>query len=59
MVPTLIFHTIDDLDSYLKSVDHNNIITDYNNISVTGPFGEEEIELAVNGFQAIHIGGKE
>lgn len=59
MVPTLIFATIDELDNYVKTINHNNITTDYNNISVTGPFGEEEIELAVNGFQAIHIPGKD
>jgi hypothetical protein len=59
MVPILIFPSIDELDNYIKAINHNNITTDYNNISVTGPFGEEEIELAVNGFHAIHVAGKD
>lgn len=59
MVFTLIFPTIDELDNYIKAINHTNITTDYKNISVTGAFGEEEIELAVNGFQAIHIAAKD
>jgi hypothetical protein len=59
MAYTLIFPSIEELESYIKTIKHNDITTDYKNISVTGHFGEDEIELAVNRFQAIHIKGKD
>lgn len=58
MVFTLIFPTLEELESYIKAINFNDITTDYKNISITGPFNEEDIELAVNRFQAIHIKGK-
>ena len=59
MVFTLIFPSIDDLNNYMEAINHNNVTTDFKNISVTGHFGEEEIELAINGFQAVNIHNKD